>query len=1475
MGHRGSGLSESSTTPPKDGLPPRPNPQAAAEALLGRKPANPRSAGLPYASPNTGQEPTVNSGVDLPATPRSKPTPPFPFGQSIPSKAGNADSSPQASLTDLPAPSERTANRARSNPSEADLPAPVARPAKPVGGVFAPKGDSNRHLDDTVRYDLDLPAAKGARKPAAPQPQSASGAAPQSAFGDLPTPKTTAHKSAALSSAFGEVDLPAPRTGTPVTPASSSLATTHDADLPAPKSASSHFSGDADLPAPLGHGGTAAELPALKAPPSEADLPAVKGRERSGADDIDLPQPKASVAPPKAIALGPDVSAARTDHAGIDLPAPRADNVADSSLSDFGDIDLPGLQLDFEDSTPRGFREDPLTADLDLPEVAASTPGFGEPDLEVPEFQPSAVDFPAKRAAVPEVPAALRADDVGLPQVQGAVDLPISQGSSDLPLPKQTSDLPLPTPNSAPQPQGVTDLPVSSGEFGMLDLPLPADGPFAEDDFNDPADATALQLPTPLATSELLNAGGQTAIGLGPHPTPLNGNSDSELPPSLLGDDEADFSGLTLDENVPPVPGPFTPEGSMLPEPIGMFDELSEEADQEGPTRIAPAGYGEVVLDRDSAVSTPNDEEMEFGIDDDELDGRNFSLPPEMLRRRRAEESAQEEKRGPRAAIVLGSVFGLLALVGVVGVGLGMFTHYGYFGMYFLEQYSSQAGTPQFASEAIERAETVMLSDTYADSRQGLRLLGDARRNAGLNRRLLARSLMHESFSLVRFGEGATSTAHAAAILRRLNERGGQAAGMDLSRAADAARRGQWQEATSHLTQARREAPKDPYVELLAGEIALAEGKAAEAKNAFAAALSKGAKARAHWGSARAAALASNWSEHDQAVEQTLALSPRHAEAHIAAAKAAFRRGELDETIAGLRIATGQRAVEDIFLWAAPATRAGGFSALGFAQEAKGQLHLARRAYDTALRIDANRVEALIGAGRVMLRERRFSDALARFETAAGAAKRGDNPLMMSGRAAAVEADLGRARAMMALDRAPDAKAVMEDLFKRKPEDAEVADLLGHAEEALKNEERAEELYRTSMKLAPATFRGYLSLSQLFGRQGRADLASEVLNDATNHVPETAEMRRMLGQAELSRNRLGAALHEFDRALSLDPADMEASFGRGQALRRDGRLPEATEVFRQIAQRDESFPGLALERGLLQEAQGDFSAAITLYEAALSRQEGNLQLLLRLGAAQVEAGQLDGAEKTLERVVRDMPNSAEAEYFVGRIAFARGRTPDALTHFDRALSLDGTQGEIRLYAGRAALEMGNFGRALEEVEAALSRDPSLGDSYWVRGTVRLRMGAVQDALRDLRRAIALNPSRTEAHAAMAECYEQMGQLQTAATAWEAALKAEPGKGQWWYRLAQLQLDRGQRKEAAELVQKALAHVTNAPSGEPERWVADAERIAGDIAKSQQQREEAIGHYKRYLSIAPHSHLDRKSIEQQLRRWGVELPEPSP
>ncbi|MEM6962023.1 MAG: tetratricopeptide repeat protein [Myxococcota bacterium] len=541
--------------------------------------------------------------------------------------------------------------------------------------------------------------------------------------------------------------------------------------------------------------------------------------------------------------------------------------------------------------------------------------------------------------------------------------------------------------------------------------------------------------------------------------------------------------------------------------------------------------------------------------------------------------------------------------------------------------------------------------------------------------------------------------------------------------------------------------------------------------------------------------------------------------------------------------------------------KASALSLLGAIHEAAGRIGRARDLYERALESDGFRVQALLGAGRTALAERRWHDARTRFDTVVQSADELTGSLPESDDPPVLQAELGGAKALMQLERVQDAHATLLRLHQESPEHAEVLLWLGHASLQLGEASAAEDRYRELVRQTPDSFDGYLALSQMYFGQDRIDEAGAIVDEARAHVEQTSVVLRQLGEAELRRGRIEEGIGELRRALQLDRHDKAAQFSLGVALRRAGQLAEASQVLTALADRHPEYPGLQLEQGRIFEERGDAPSAVSSYLRALEDHPDDIDLRLRLGAAQVLAEMYDDAEETLTQVMQQRANSAEAEHYLGRVEFERGKYAVSLRHFTRSTTLDPMRGQYHLYVARASLSLNNLGRALESIATSIERDPMLGDAYWVRGKIRLRTGQVQDAITDLEKALELNPSRIEAYASMAECFDQLGQRRKAAEYLERAVEGDTTRGQWWYKLGRLERDSGRSEEATEALLRATSIGSESSPTPP--WLADAYRLLGEAHKRTEPAI-AIEHYRRYLELAPPTALDRRDVENQLR-----------
>ncbi|MGB8331202.1 MAG: tetratricopeptide repeat protein [Polyangiales bacterium] len=1106
-------------------------------------------------------------------------------------------------------------------------------------------------------------------------------------------------------------------------------------------------------------------------------------------------------------------------------------------------------------------------------------------------------------APPPTPAAAIKSPPSNLPTPAGEVDLPAPYAGGevgDLPVPKRSgrsldfdpfddsgvAELPAPKAGASPSgfdPFADMDLPTPYGGPGGTDLPAPLSGSLP----------TEIDLPVPRGPSRAreIEAAGEEidlpmALSDAELPTPKTASSipapialDSDLPMPRSQQDlpiaREDFMDLDFD-------GPERVHGGgpiELDLPDG--DDLDLEMDLDMPARPPGApppldqAFGAATVERSSDRPGPESaepEELEFSELPREGDDGVHRMPrpsgpafdPVAASKRKIEVRATAIKRPPW---LMKALIALAAIISVLGAGfyLGR-TEYGLFGLHLLEPFLPAAGDEVLVAQAIEKAELVASSDTYADTRRALADLEQARGDASLNRSLVARTLLHESYYQARYGQDAESASIADELRLHLQRRGDHAPRVHVALAADALRNADLTTAASEIALAAQDDPTDVYTDLVAGEVALKRRDGKAAVQAFERALKKDESARAEWGLARAYRMLGESDKAAAASGATQKLSPQHAGARIALADLLIANGEIDQAFALLQAPAGLEPIEGSTLQVARADKSAALARVAQIEERRGRMGAARELYEKAIELDSSNADAALGAARLVLLEGGYSDAYARFQTVLGSDIRPGAEMHVTGKPRVlVEAKLGAAEALLAMDKAQDAWKVLDDLQTPEPVSAEVELWLGKVAEGLGDTQEAVTHFRNAIRLEPKSFRAYIALAQHYTSTKRPGEAVGVLVEAQKNVDITAEVRRLLGWAELQRNRVDDAITQFVAALEMEPRDSSAQFGLAVAYRRKGMLQEASVALAKVQELDAKFPGLPLERGRLAEAGDDMDAAATSYRDALKETPNDAALMSRLGAVLVMTGKLDEAQALLQQVIDAQPYSAEAEHYLGRIELERGHLEPAREHFVRAARLQSENGLFRMYVAWVALEANEMTSALRELDAALKLDPTLGDAYWLRARIRIRAGTVRDALDDLRMAVELNPKRIDAWAAMAECHYQLGQTGEAIAALEKAVAGNPKRGYWWYRLGRLQLDEGRQAQALTSLNTATSLGDEDP--EEKGWLADAHRLVGEIYYAEKKRQDAIVQYGRYLELAEPGAIDRADVEAKLRRIG--------
>jgi predicted O-linked N-acetylglucosamine transferase (SPINDLY family) len=197
----------------------------------------------------------------------------------------------------------------------------------------------------------------------------------------------------------------------------------------------------------------------------------------------------------------------------------------------------------------------------------------------------------------------------------------------------------------------------------------------------------------------------------------------------------------------------------------------------------------------------------------------------------------------------------------------------------------------------------------------------------------------------------------------------------------------------------------------------------------------------------------------------------------------------------------------------------------------------------------------------------------------------------------------------------------------------------------------------------------YLDLAQTCQQSGRMHEAITWYRHLLELI-ETAELHNNIGALYQSQGNLDAAIHHFDRALSIKPDLLQAACNLGNALIDADRIDQGVSRLKLLVKEAPDFMEAHIALGYGYQCQGHFMAARSSCEAAIALNPEKAEGYNGLGMVFDEMGRLDLAEANYRRAIARDSSSAGAFNNLANVLDRLGQTSEALALYDRAIRMD-------------------------------------------------------------------------------------------------------------------------------------------------------------------------------------------------------------
>jgi TolB-like protein/Tfp pilus assembly protein PilF len=197
--------------------------------------------------------------------------------------------------------------------------------------------------------------------------------------------------------------------------------------------------------------------------------------------------------------------------------------------------------------------------------------------------------------------------------------------------------------------------------------------------------------------------------------------------------------------------------------------------------------------------------------------------------------------------------------------------------------------------------------------------------------------------------------------------------------------------------------------------------------------------------------------------------------------------------------------------------------------------------------------------------------------------------------------------------------------------------------------------YATAWALLGANYMNQASLGSISSADGLR-LARQAGARALELDPGLASAHSLLGFVELWGERdLPASARHMERALALDPANIQVLNGAAQLLASTGRLKEALLLYESMIARDPVNPAVLTNLGTLQRDAGKYEDAVATFRIALNLYPERAGVHYVLMVAFLLKGDVPAAETELEQE----PDEMWRRIGFAMVYYASGRKADA------------------------------------------------------------------------------------------------------------------------------------------------------------------------------------------------------------------------
>jgi len=614
--------------------------------------------------------------------------------------------------------------------------------------------------------------------------------------------------------------------------------------------------------------------------------------------------------------------------------------------------------------------------------------------------------------------------------------------------------------------------------------------------------------------------------------------------------------------------------------------------------------------------------------------------------------------------------------------------------------------------------------------------------------------------------------------------------------------------------------------------------------------------------------------------------NPQMLAARVALGEVSLEMGDVDSAIRELEVArdsslpleqvapslaraylAGQRPADALALLDSVPTvgTVASLSALrGTALLALNRVAEAKQAFETAVRVDPQSVDALLGLASAVAREdiqaafaltdralalgpevprvrlargvlqmqgNHFAEAEKEFRAAAELAQKQSNPaytvaalaavaeslLARDDAGAALEATAQlqklapqnpatrylRARALFQSGKPDEARPLLEQNLSDNPQDARSRLLLGGVKLAAGDLGQAEMYLSSVVAAEPDNVSARRLLAETRLRRSKPKDALEAITPVLDRSDASKELLALAGRASLAAGATASGLEYLERGARMRPADVDAQLDLVAGYVAAGQFDEARAVLDSLPADNELSARRTFLQVLTQFGARDPAAALETARNAAAASPDDPATQSLAGAVFTQAGRFGDAKKYLQRVAALTHESASSQVSIGRIELLEGNVAAARERFERALQKEPGHPGASIALAQVLAGTDQAARAIEVLAAARKAHPNLIEAGILQSELLIATGDAKSATALASELVNVAPENAAVYAVQGRALAAAGQRAEGVRILTAAARRLPQSAGIRYELARTLVANGQNDEAADAARAVL------------------------------------------------------------------------